>query len=662
MKIKEVITELKKDPDEILTSMDGPNLKKVLDYLATRYYNYNESLVSDQLFDYIKEFYEKNFNKNQKVIIGAPIPEKQVGKVKLPYFMGSLDKIKPSTNAFNKWIEKYSGPYVISYKLDGISALLHKSKGKIFLYTRGNGTEGQDISHVLKYININTNKLEEGDTIRGELIISRENFKTIEKLMANSRNAVSGIINTKKPDLPMLKLVDFVAYWVLSPSLKQSEQMAYIEKKNFTAKSVEYMVKNKITTEELSEMLLKGRKDYKYEIDGVVVIDSSKYYPIIPDSNPEFGFAFKQVLTDQIAETTVVDVIWEISKDMYIKPKIKVDTVELLGSEITYATAFNAKYIFDNNIGPGTKVKIVKSGDVIPYIMEILSKSDSGEPKMPSIEYEWNETEVDIIAINLDDENMEKLIVKKLSYFFSTLNVKFMGEGTIEKFVENGYDDLWKILLADKNKIKQISGLGAKSVDKIYQSIDEGLTNSQMHDIMGASQIFGRGIGTRKFKLILDVYPDIMDIFKVKGKDHTVKLINAISGFDVKTTNKIVDSMDAFIEFYKKLLKIKPDVVRTDNKEKSKQLISTTGNSGFSGNSANISKYSGKTIVFTGFRDKVLQSVLESAGAKITDSVSSKTNLVVGSDPTESSSKLIKAKELKIPIMGKEEFVKSLSK
>ena len=231
-----------------------------------------------------------------------------------------------------------------------------------------------------------------------------------------------------------------------------------------------------------------------------------------------------------------------------------------------------------------------------------------------------------------------------------------MGEGTIEKFVENGYDDLWKILLADKNKIKQISGLGAKSVDKIYQSIDKGLSNSKMHDIMGASQIFGRGIGPKKFKLILDVYPDIMDIFKAKGKDHIVKLINAISGFDIKTTNKIVDSMDAFIEFYKKLLKIKPDVIIIDNKEKSKQLISTTNYS------ANISKYSGQIIVFTGFRDKELQTSLELIGAKITDAVSKKTNLVIGSDPTEASGKILKAKELKIPIIEKEEFIKSISK
>ena len=656
MKIKEVINELKKDPDEILTSINGINLKKILDYLADRYYNYNESPVSDQLFDYVREFYDKNFrNKNQPVVIGAPIPKgKQHQKVNLPYFMPSLDKIKPSMNIFNKWIDNYPGPYVVSYKLDGLSALLHKKNNKISLYTRGNGTRGRDISNILKYININTDKLENNDAIRGELVMSKINFKTIDKIMANARNAVGGIIT--KADPMMLKLVDFVPYCVLSPQLKQSEQMKYIEQKKFNIKSVDYIVKITITTDELSTMLLDGRKNYKYAIDGLVVIDSSKYYPIIPNSNPECGFAFKQILTDQLAETTVVDVIWEISKDMYIKPKIKVDTIELLGSEITYATAFNAKYIVDNNIGPGTKVKILKSGDVIPYIQEILSKSDSGKPKMPSFDYEWNETEVDIIAINLDEKNMSKLIVKKLFYFFSTLDIKFMGESTIEKFVDNGYDDLWKILLADKTKIKLIEGLGDKSVEKIYQSIENGLSNQKLHDIMSASQVFGRGIGTKKFKLIIDIYPNIMDIFKIQGKDHVIKLINGIMGFDVKTTNKIVDSMDAFIEFYKKLIKIKPNIISTGENEVKKQ---TTSNSTYS---SNVNKYLGQTLVFTGFRDKNLQNNLEMAGIKISDSVSKNTKLVVASNPLELSGKLTKAIELNIPIISKEDFIKSISK
>ena len=654
MKIKEVIDELKKDPDEILTSVDGSNLKKILDYLANRYYNYGESLVSDQLFDYIKEFYEKNFNKNKKITIGAPVLENSYNDVKLPFFLGSLDKIKPSTNALSKWLKEYLGPYVVSYKLDGTSALLYKKDNKINLYTRGDGIEGKDVTHVLKYINIDTSKLVEGDAIRGELMISKVNFKKIEKQMANSRNAVPGMLRKKIPEPEMLKLVDFVAYWVLSPSLKQTEQMKYIENKNFPVKYVDYVVKDKLTNEELSEMLLKARKDYKYDIDGIVVIDSSKYYPIIPNGNPEFGFAFKQVLTDQVAETTVIDVIWEISKDMYIKPKVKLDTVEIGGAEINYATANNAKFIVDNVIGPGSKVKIIRSGDVIPKIEEILSPSDSGKPKMPSFDYEWNETEVDIIAINLEGDNMNKLIVKKLAYFFSTLDIKFMGEGNITKFVDNGYDDLWKILLADKSKVKEIEGFGAKSVDNMFNSIDIGLTNRELYDIMAASQVFGRGIGTRKFKSITDIYPNIMEIFKSKGKDETIKLINAISGFDVKTTNKIVDSMDAFIDYYKKLIKIKPNAILTDKNDKIEK--EKTVKSAY----PNINKYASKKIVFTGFRDKDVQIALENIGAKVSESVSKNTDLVVAGDPTEKSGKINKAKELNIEVMSKVDFINSI--
>ena len=123
---------------------------------------------------------------------------------------------------------------------------------------------------------------------------------------------------------------------------------------------------------------------------------------------------------------------------------------------------------------------------------------------MPSIKYEWNETSVDIIAIELDDESMNKIIVKKLSYFFQTLDVKYMGEGTIEKFVDNGYNDLWKILSANVSKLEKIDGFGDKLIEKIYDSIDKSLINRNLCDLMAASQIFGRGIGSKKFKLIND--------------------------------------------------------------------------------------------------------------------------------------------------------------
>ena len=657
MKIIEVINKLKENPDNILAELDQENLDKIIKYLYNRYNNHNESLVSDNLFDYIKEYYEKKYNKIKEV--GAPIEGDKNKKVKLPNYMGSLDKIKPSTTEFEKWINKYKGSYIISYKLDGISSLIHKSNNIIKMYTRGNGIYGQDISHVLKYININTDNIKNGDSIRGELIISKKNFKKIEETMANSRNAVCGIINTKKPDPDLLKLVDFIAYWVIEPELKQSEQMKYIEKAKM--KVVDYVEKKNITIDFLSEMLIKGRKDYSYDIDGIVVIDNSKINVQLEGENPEYGFAFKQILTDQIAETTVIDVLWELSKDKYLKPKIKIDTVELLGSEITYATAFNAKFIVDNVIGPGSVIKIIKSGDVIPYIQEVLKVSDTGKPKMPSEKFgkwEWNDTKVDIIAIDLDEDNMKKLITKKLSYFFATLDIKYMGESTVEKFVENNYNDLWKIIIAkdnDYNNLCKIPGLGQKSVDKIYVSIEEGLINRELSDLMSASQIFGRGVGSRKLKLITDLYPNIIEIYNKEGKDHVFKLINNINGFDDKTTTKIVDNMKEFQEWLGKLLKLKKNVLKNQNSN-------NLNNDDLQKYNNNIKNYSNITIVFTGFRDKDIEIILEKLNSKITNSISKNTNLLIATNPHEKSSKIEKAKELKIKIISKEDFYNDITK
>lgn len=681
MKIQEVIELLKIEPESTLKSLGEKEILKILDHLANKYYN-ETPIVSDELFDIIKEHYETEYDAKYKV--GAPVKStkstksnktnktndvitkgKNGTKVKLPYWMGSLDKIKPSSGTFNNWVNKFPGPYVLSWKLDGISALLCKIKGQVYMYTRGDGVEGQDISHCIQMLGsngLNINKMVEGDAVRGELIMSKANFKTIEDRMANPRNAVSGIIGTKKPDPKLLKLIDFVAYWVLSPQLKASEQLEYIKKKDFIPRSVEYEIKAKLTLDELSAKLVEGRKSHKYEIDGVVVIDDSKYYPLVSGSNPTYGFAFKQLLTDQIAEVTVLDVLWEVSKDKYIKPKIKINTIVLGGVEINYATAFNAKFVVDNCIGPGAQIQLIRSGDVIPKIEKVLKPSETGKPKLPTIKYEWNETGVDIIASDLDAEIMEKIIVKKLTYFFDTLGIKWMGETTIEKFVSNGYDDLWKILQANKTQISNIEGLGKTLVSKLYSSIEIGLEERKLEEIMAASQIFGRGIGIKKFKLIVNDYPNILEIYKEKGSTHTKELINNIMGFDTKTTNKIVDSMGEFIEYLNKFLKLKPNLLKSNTIKSTKSTKSTKTDeiksSGFK-----LEQYVGKKIVFTGFRpEKAIEEELENIGAKITSSVSSNTDLVIAANLDEKSSKIIKAKELEIELISKEEFYKSIGK
>ena len=120
--------------------------------------------------------------------------------------------------------------------------------------------------------------------------------------------------------------------------------MKFLE--NQDIKVVRFVDEKIINNDLLSQLLVAWRDDYDYEIDGVIVINDA-IYPR-PKGNPEYGFAFKMVLSDQIAETTVVDVLWAPSKDGFLKPRVQIDPVTLGGARIEYATGFNAKFIEDN--------------------------------------------------------------------------------------------------------------------------------------------------------------------------------------------------------------------------------------------------------------------------------------------------------------------------
>ena len=423
---KENIEAFKKDGIDALFMLSEKQLATILDESQKAYYNDSENvLMTDNEFDIIKEYMEKKYPKN-KILeqIGAPIQEKN--KVSLPYNMPSMDKIKPDTKALANWKAKYSGPYVLSAKLDGISAMYSSENGEQKLYTRGNGKVGQDISHLIPYLRLpNTKDI----TIRGELIMKKTTF--LEKYaneFSNSRNLVAGIVNQKKVEADKFKDVDFVAYEVIKPTLKPSEQMSFLEKESVN--DVIHETKTDIDNTLLSNILVDWRENYEYTIDGVIVTDDKVYERT--DKNPEHGFAFKMVLSDQLAEAKVVNVLWSPSKDGYLKPRIQIEPVVLGGAKIEYATAFNAAFVEDNKLGIGALVKLVRSGDVIPHIMAVVEPADKA--KMPDVPYKWNDTHVDIIME--DAEQDETVKEKNIVGFFKGLEVDGLGPGNVKKIYE----------------------------------------------------------------------------------------------------------------------------------------------------------------------------------------------------------------------------------
>ena len=649
---KAFIDKVKTTPVKVAEELDDEELVKLMRKLADAYYNTGKPLVDDKvydiLFDILKERDPDNpFFKE----VGATVKVDRK-KVNLPYPMGSLEKVKPDTGKLEPWLKKFKGPYVISDKLDGVSAQIHNDNGTLKMYTRGEGDDegniGEDISHLLKYVNAGEiENLPKKSSIRGELIIKREDFEKIKDSYKNIRNTVSGVVNSKTVDIRIAKLVNFVSYAVLYPELNQIDQMKQLEKWEINV--VEYKVVKKLTQEYLEEYFKDRRKNSPFDVDGIVCIDSSKLHKLVP-GYPEYGVAFKMVLDDQYTVATVKQIIWEPTMDSYLKPLVEINPVELVGTTVTFATAHNAKFVHLNKLGKGAKIKIIRSGDVIPYIMEVVEPAK--KPDMPDIPYVWNDTEVDILIDydeDVDEDVLNKVKVKLLTHFFKTIGVKFLSEGILTKLVDNGYDSIGEILGADEEDLYDIEGLGKKSITKIYKEIENKIEGVQLHTFMAATHLFGRGMGERKLKEILKVYPNIM--YEEWNKKELTKKINNIDGFSDIMTSKFVENLEQFKKFCKDIQKVY-DISHIVKRKEIKK-VSTDDENKFS-------KFNKMTVVFTGIRDKELQELIESNGGKVSSSVSKNTDIVIHAEnPDTTNAKYEKAKELNIKLMSLSQFKKT---
>ena len=223
-------------PEKYAKEAKISKLAKLIKIAKETYYNTGNPILTDAVYDIIEDILRERSPNNKVLKVGAPIPTKE--KVKLPYWMGSMDKLKPNTGKVSKWAVKYQGPYFISEKLDGISALLHvDSKSDIKFYTRGNGTYGQNITHLLKYVKVPLKTLKRvGEiAIRGELIISKKTFQDkYANDNSNARSMVSGLANSKTINPVIAQDIDFVVYEIIYPKDKlASKQFEILNKLGF---------------------------------------------------------------------------------------------------------------------------------------------------------------------------------------------------------------------------------------------------------------------------------------------------------------------------------------------------------------------------------------------------------------------------------------------
>ena len=640
----DLVKKILKNSYEAIDNLSIEDLEKLIIFANDKYRNTETPVITDELYDICVDFLKlKNPKSKVLKVIGGKVKSKD--KVKLDYWLGSMDKIKPiDTRLLEKWINEYKGPYYVSNKLDGISAMIiYRENGDTNLYTRGTADEGLDISPLLKYIKnipswslVNKYKTKSKKAgillaCRGELLMNKDIFKNNwSELLKNGRNGVSGLVNSKTINPKLASDTDFVLYEVIDPFLKFSDQMKILKDLKFNV--VKYEEVPKISFEILSNLLIKRKKESEYEIDGLIITNNEENKRNIK-SNPEYAFAFKDILDDQKAETKVISIEWNISKDGYIKPTLIVEPVTIGGVEISRTTGNNAKFVVENKLGKGAHIEIIRSGDVIPKVNKVLKQSKNVE--MPEGEWHWNETNVDIICDSLDNKDV---LIKNIYYFFSSLDTKGLGEKIVEKFVNKGYDSILKIIKLSVPEILLVEGFKEKSAQNIIDSIKKSLTEVSLSKIMSASNKLGHGIGEERIKLVLDKFPNLLDDADKWSKDEFINNLKLINGWEEKTSSLFVSNYKEFKKFYNS---IEPYI--TIKKQKVKEVIKN--------------KYTDKTVVMSGFRDLELQQKLEDSGAKITNSVSKNTDYLIVKDQNtidENTGKVQKAHELGIKIIIKD--------
>ena len=621
------IEAFKKDGIKVLDALGEDQIAAMITAANVAFHCHGVPIMTDNEFDIVHGYLKSKYPNNPALAdVGAEIDSGK-NKTKLPYEMASMDKIKPDTNVVVSWSAKYKGPYELSCKLDGVSGMFSTEGPKPKLYTRGDGKVGQDISAMIPKLKLPTNKKD--IVIRGEFIIPKTVFleKYADKF-ANPRNLVAGIVNQKTHD-GRIEDLRFLAYEVIKPAgLKPSEQMALLETMNVDV--VQHRNVPTISNEYMSEVLQDWRKNYAYEIDGVIVSDDNVHPRAT--GNPDHSFAFKMVLSDQMAESQVVDVIWTASKDGYLKPRVQIMPVKLGGVTIQFATGFNAAFIEENKIGIGAIIQIIRSGDVIPKIQSVTTPAVHA--KMPSEEYVWNETHVDVML--KDTTGNAVVLEKNITGFFKGIEVDGMGPGSVDKLIAAGFDSVPKILRMEKADFLKVEGFQDKTATKLMEGIRDKVSAASLATIMAKSNKLGRGFSTKRAEVILAEYPTVFE----EGERNVAKLV-AIDGIEKKSAEAFVSHIPEFLKFLEECgltdkLKIKvatPAVV-----DESHPLF-------------------GKTIVLTGFRDKDLEEKLKGLGAKMGSGVSKNTFAVLVKDMNETSGKVADAKKHGVTVMVREEFM-----
>lgn len=628
------------------------DLIKQLNDASKAYYQGTKEIISnleyDRLYDRLEEL------EKETGIIMAGSPTQSVGyevisalpKEEHEYPMLSLDKTKDRLELAS-WLGNHKG--LLSWKLDGLTVVLKYENGRLIkALTRGNGIIGEVITGNAKtFVNLPLSIPYEGSLVlRGEAIITYDDFRKIndalpedEEHYKNPRNLCSGSVRQLNSEITAKRMVRFIAFGMVSgPEFAlRSEEMDWLDSQGFETVERESLIGDEV---------VKAIEKYEdkvaynpYPSDGLVLVLDDKAYGRSLGATAKFprdAMAFKW--RDQIAETTLKEILWSASRTGLINPIAIFEPVSLEGTEVSRASLHNVSIMKSLKLGVGDKIKVYKANMIIPQVSENLSKSDTAEiPEMCPVCGSKTLLKNDNCVMTLhclNDECPAKSIKRfTLLTGRNALDIDGVSEATLERFIDDGLvktpSDIFH-LNSHKNKIISMEGFGEKSYENLVNSIEKARKTTAARLLYGLGI---PGVGVATAKLIAEACSDDWDKIISLSEDE-IQNIEGIGPVIAKD----------FVEYFENQTKV----------EEAKQLrdeliIEKQNRSG--------EKYfAGLTFVITGKLEiyqnrEELKEAIEGAGGKVSSSVSNKTSYLINNDLKSMSGKNKKAKELGISIV-----------
>ena len=637
-------------------------LVETLNEAAKAYYQQDREIMSNQEYDSLYDQLEQLEKETGTVLTNSPTVRvgyeavNELPKEEHPSPMLSLDKTKD-----REVLRGFIGSHkcLLSWKLDGLTIVLTYENGELVkAVTRGNGIVGEVITNNAKvFKNIPLKIPYKGQLVlRGEAIITYSEFERINELIGdadakykNPRNLCSGSVRQLNNEITAKRNVRFYAFALVSAQdvdfeNSRKKQFIWLKQQGFDV--VEYKMVTSESLDDAMEYFSTAIVNNDFPSDGLVVTYDDIAYGESLGSTAKFprnSFAFKWA--DEMRETKLVDMEWSPSRTGLINPVAIFEPVELEGTTVSRASVHNISIVKELQLGIGDILKVYKANMIIPQIAENLTRSGNLiiPDKCPVCGHEARiRKENDVETLYCMNPDCAAKKIKAFTLFASrdAMNIDGLSEATLEKFIAMGFihnfGDIFEIGKY-KDQIVEMEGFGQKSFDNLITNLEKAKETTLAKVIYSLGIA---GIGLANAKIICKYFDD--DLEKLRHAD--VEEISSIEGIGPVLAGSLVDYFQ-----------------KEENNEKLDHLLEHLHLIHEENSQEQV--FAGKTFVITGSVEHFAnrsqaKAFIEARGGKVTGSVTKKTDYLINNDKESTSSKNKKAKELGIPILSEEDFLR----